>query len=400
MGKKYLKFLQRFFQLFFLPLWHLQKLIPRDRNLWLFGDRYGTKYSENSRSFFEYCHAEHPEIKAVWITRSKDVFSYLRNRKMNVLYKWSFKSVIYSLRAGVTFYSISRSDINNYFVNGAKLVNLWHGAPIKKFGLLKRKELLLYPCNSVFLYKIKIFFFPYYDAYSFDYVLYTSPYFTNVLKSAFNINEDKLLLTGFPRNDSLFTNSEDDLIKKINDKYNTPYKILYLPTWRSTVEDFDPFIDNEFKVKQWHEFLHNSNSVLIYKPHPGIRVLSKDADSNEHERIVRIEESPFIDINRIMKSVDVLITDYSSVYYDFILLNKPVVLFPYDYSKYISDYYGFSLDYYKEIAGVKCHSWVEILDVIRGKKFQNIDKETVGKFNYYQDGKSSERLYSTISTKL
>ena len=116
--------------IFFIPLWHLQKLIKRDSKTWVFGSWNGEKYNDNSMYFFEYVN-RFTKIKAYWITKSKNVYKELKNRNFNVEYANSFKGIYITLIAKYFFISWGKTDINNYFTNGGLLFNLWHGNPIK-----------------------------------------------------------------------------------------------------------------------------------------------------------------------------------------------------------------------------------------------------------------------------
>lgn len=370
-------------------------MIPRNNKIWIFGDRYGLKYSDNTKAFFDYVREVHgKEIKVIWLTRSHEVYSYLKNQNICVFYVWSIKGIFYSLRAGVVLYSVSRRDINPYFTRGAIHINTWHGGPMKKIGFLchgfqSKSDSLRRRITAALL--------PFCDEYSFDYIVNTSSFFDDILQEAFDIKKSQLLLTGYPRNDIFFTHFRHSIINELNAKFNNPRIILYLPTWRIREGDLDPFSNKGFVKDNWNSYLTQSNTILIYKIHPGVAaILNENNMLDGVERIIELPEYPMMDINEIMKSVDILITDYSGAYFDFLLLNKKTILFPYDLEEYNTLYSGLIVDYMQDITDVKCYSWEQILNELITDAVENADPNTVSRFNTYMDGNSSYRLFNRI----
>lgn len=113
-----------------IPFWHLQRIIPRNKKLWIFGAWYGKKYSDNSRALFEFILEHDPSVNIIWLTKDVDIRNRIRldGNKSELI--TSLKGIIYSLRAGVVCFSSGINDVNNFFINGAKIINLWHGSPL------------------------------------------------------------------------------------------------------------------------------------------------------------------------------------------------------------------------------------------------------------------------------
>lgn len=118
----------------FLPFWYLERLMPRDCKIMVFGSFAGKCYSDNSKAFFEYMILNHSEIRSVWITKSKTIENYLKAKNIDVYLRHSLKGVFYTLRAKYFISDHGNSDINHFLMNGAKKIYLWHGMPLKKMG--------------------------------------------------------------------------------------------------------------------------------------------------------------------------------------------------------------------------------------------------------------------------
>lgn len=257
------------------------------------------------------------------------------------------------------------------------MVQLWHGTPIKKNDLTDLNE-------------------------QYHYFIISSEIFLNEQKMFTKLN-CKILLNGYPRNDILLnTNSS-----KINNDYNL--KILFLPTHRyrlingepHRVKIFDLF-EYGFDVDNLIEFLTKNNCHLSIKLHPMQRFKNDYLCKRmkQSPQIDLIEDNAFSDVNTHLINCDVLISDYSSVIFDFLLIDKPIFLAPFDiHDPYIRDSLRF--EYSKIAPGIISYNWNELIknlsffidngdSQIENRKIMN------NRFNYYKDGNSCERLYNCI----
>ena len=96
-----------------------------------------------------------------------------------------------------------------------------------------------------------------------------------------------------------------------------------------------------------------------------------------------------------MKDADILITDYSSVYFDFILTGKSVILAPFDFHSYTNQSRPLYYDYFKVIEGIKAHDWLEIFEILKDNSYYNTSNQTIMKFHLYLDNQSSKRIIET-----
>ena len=240
MRKAFTRFKVLFFHFilfFFIPLWLLQRLIPRKKNLWVFGAWHGRKFSDNSKELFLKIANDHKDIKPVWLSRDKRIINHLRKKGFKSYKINSYKGILNSLRAKVIIISSSKSDINPFFINGAKLIQIWHGAPMKKIGM----SMKISKRRKIFL-EIQKKLFPFKYEYTYDYVVSTSDCFDKILSESLLVPSSNIIVSGYPRNDILFKkNFEHNMIQKWNQKFDYPKKIIYLPTFRSVNDKTDYF---------------------------------------------------------------------------------------------------------------------------------------------------------------
>ena len=135
--------LKRILFLFIYPFIFLLKIIPRDKNIWIFGNFKG--YIDNTKYLYEYINDdEESPLEIYWLTKDKVTYFKLKSENKNVLYYYSSLAVWKSLRAGVSFFSNGYSDLNKIATMNSYIVNLWHGFPIKKIAFDAELEVTFY----------------------------------------------------------------------------------------------------------------------------------------------------------------------------------------------------------------------------------------------------------------
>lgn len=245
--------------------------------------------------------------------------------------------MFYSFIGKVYFYNAYISDINTWTHGNAVKVNLWHGTPMKKIEFDISRGTISHIFNNSIKSK---FFYP--NQYTkADYILSTSKKVSEIFSSAFRLDISQCLEFGYPRNDIL-TYSKDkiiDFIKKyepssslelINSlgKYEKTY--VYMPTWRDDGSDFIGKSKIDFEVL--NKVLAEKNYCLILKLHNNTKL---PIDLNDFENIILFDNKA--DIYPLLPFTHTLITDYSSIYFDYKLMDKEVVFFCFDKDEYIKD---------------------------------------------------------------
>lgn len=303
-------------------IYRINKNKKRNKALWIFGCWGGMKYSDNSKYLFEYVCKEHPEIRAVWITVNKNVYEELISRGKEVYLANTSSANEIIKEAGVAFFTNSLNDFgDNPLLNGAKICALFHGVGFKD-------ELRELENQNTIKAKVKWLKHKIYD------LSYTSFIFTtsDFLKKKFYIQQynaslERIILTGQPRNDLFF-----DMSAKI--EHTSEQYILYMPTFREDEEGQEllrVIVNNMANSNTLNTLLEKNGYKLIIKPH----YLTTVEKNNKNSNILIYNDLDIPDIQELLIKTSVLITDYSSVISDFVLLNRPILIFSYDLEEYI-----------------------------------------------------------------
>ena len=378
------------FYLIFRPIWILERLIIRNKNIWIFGAWFGQKYSDNSKWLYEYVIKNNPEIYPVWITKNKDIYLKLKQENKNVCLSHSLKGIYYCLHAKYAFLTNGVEDVNMYFINGATQIWLWHGMPLKKIlkSTDKWKQLTKFQ-----LKKSKII-----NPYNYlnpDYTVSSSDFFTKILIEAFDLPENQILCTGLPRVDAFFCNKTEQLCEDIRNKYKDVKIFFYMPTYRQKEKAYNPFdIKYNFNENEFNSFLEKNNIVILYKPH----FVDSNINLNiKSERFLLLNDNMFNDLYILLNSIDALITDYSSVFFDFIPSKKPIFLFPFDYSDYIQNSRSHYFNLFNEMKANICSNWNEFYSIIEKNMINCYCPENY-KFIEYLDGNSCKKIVEKIKS--
>ena len=410
-GIKILRYLRIFFRYLYyislLPLCWLSRIFPRNNKLWVFGAWFGTRYSDNARYLFEYVQRE-KDIKSIWITRNKELIPQIRRDGNNAFLSSSPLGIYYMLRAGVAIVSSGLSDLNGVLINGAFKVNLWHGAPMKKLNF-DSENFKSEGATKKYIKETIFSILPHIrEIKTYDFILATSDYFQAIMASAFDIPDTNVKALGYPRNDVLFDEDHDNEYMEKLKKNNSCKNILaYLPTYRDNIDqrkDFELFSKYGFDRKAMEAFLKETNSILLIKLHYVEQERMKNKHIDVGSRIVYADENEVTDINDVLQYVDVLITDYSGVYFDYLLFNKPVIFAAFDIEAYVEQR-GLYDDYEFYIAGPVAKSWPEVIEQAKDalwnpKKFEDIRIEKNEIFNKYCDGESSMRVCEYLKSQV
>jgi CDP-glycerol glycerophosphotransferase (TagB/SpsB family) len=385
------KVLRYFISILYLPVWWLQRIFPRKKNLWVFGGWYGLKYSDNSKCLFEYVDDNENAIECVWITKSDDIMKKLRNEGRKSALAFSIEGIFYLLRAGYVVFSSGKNDVNPYFINGAVTINTWHGAPMKKIG---QDDKYGYERKKDAIIKI---FFPYIREYGIDGTVSTADVFTPIMQSAFNLKPNNVCCSGYPRNDLFFLTSRHPLLLNWDKSFNSPRKIIYLPTFRDHSGNFRPFRNYGFDESLMHDLLTETNSILISKGHYIDNEIGGEVKS---DRIIHLNDKDVDDLNYLLKDTDILITDYSGVYFDFLITEKPILFAPFDIEDYLLKHRELYFDYNTIVCGPLAKNWSEVVaglrELMTNDTYAEVRKEKNRIFNKFHDNNNSKRLFNSL----
>lgn len=312
--------------------WPLQQLIdvllrhiPRDHRLVVMGSP-SERFADNAAHLFLYL-SDRPErtISPVWISGSKTVVERLRTNGYAAELRWSWSGIRACIKAGTYVYSAYRSDINRWFSSHATNVCLWHGIPIKRI-IRDLPDSAPLPGGLARIGRSGQEPPP-------DRLLSSTRFVTRrCFIRAFGIPENRCWELGYPRNDHLLTSPREPhpmLIQRSNglDRIKTAHFVVGMfLTWRDD-SAFD--LASPDLVNRLADLCAEHGGLLVYKAHYN----ATPVDVNEE---LCVHLPPELDLNAYLGFCDVLITDYSSVTFDFLLLGRPILFYLPDLERYLS----------------------------------------------------------------
>lgn len=338
-------------------------LFPRKKKRWAFGSFRGA-FNDNAKYLFIYANEHCPDRETAWVSANRDTVAQVRSLGYKAYRSTSLKGAFYALTSKYWFYNSYTSDIMFCLSGGAMCVNLWHGVGLKRIefntvsGPLSDRYIKRKPRD--------VFFHP----ESFrrpDYLLTSSPFQTSMFAKAFRIPESRCLEYGYPRN-AILKAIKPEILEFIN-RYEPPFTsallaefenfskvYIYMPTWRDSQREI--FIQN-LDLQKLNEALSAKGELLLLKPHANTVVTDEIGGYSN----IRLIDSK-CDVYPLLPFTDVLITDYSSILYDYILMSgKAVLLYLYDYAGYVRErdfYYPFD----ENVIGERAHNSDELIAAI------------------------------------
>ena len=176
-----------------------------------------------------------------------------------------------------------------------------------------------------------------------------------------------------------------------------------MPTFRTaewTGEVFNPFDEKYgFDMDEFLAELERHKSVLVYKPHfydARFMQTVRHKDPETLSRFISVGDADYDELYNFVGQVDMLMTDYSSIYFDFIATGKPVVLLPFDYEDYLTYARAHYFDYFENVEGEKARSWQEFYQILDAGTYRPVSDAARHKFAEYVDGECCKKLYGKI----
>ena len=342
-------------------------------------------YADNSRYFFEYC-VQNTDLNVFLLTKNKDLFTELDSRfPGKILYAYSKKGLRTFLKSGIVFMSHNKFDFHPYYPIGSRkeFINLWHGSPLKRVDYTRFKGSDEHTNLSKFCKK----------------AIVSSEFTKYLFATVWKMHIDDLWMTGQPRNDVLEIEN-----KELEDQFPILKKkiILYAPTFREW-EDVKFFPFDDLDLLDLHNYLEREDAYILIRCHLNdwenldSEILKKTGKS---ERLIFASVDMFPCIHQLLPFSDVLITDYSSIYFDFLILNRPIIFLPYDLDLY-NKKRGFTVDYNRNTPGPKLKDYAAFKAHLEAY-FNNpeLDQEERikirDKYNAFLDGNASKRIVDII----
>ena len=356
---------------------------------WVFCESFfGKSYSDSPKYIYEYLAGSYPgQYKFIWVINKKNTDIPYRHSKVKR----------FSLRY---YYYLARSKY--YIFNGRQpewvrkregniFLQTWHGTPLKRL-VFDLEDI----SSATTRYKKQV----YNQSRSWDYLIAPNQYSSDIFRRCF-LYDKEMLETGYPRNDILHSKNKKQTADRIKEKLGIPKDkktILYAPTWR----------DDEYYTKGRYKFTLQLDLTLL-KEKLGkeyvilLRTHYFIADSLD---VTGVEDfafnlSKYDDIAELYLISDILITDYSSVFFDYANLRRPMLFFMYDLEKYRDILRGFYIDTEKELPGPILSTSEEVLNALQNinqieKKYKDKYVNFYDKFCSWEDGSASKNVADRV----
>lgn len=344
----------------------------------------GKRFADNSRYVYLYLSTYKEELKlskVIWIANDEQIGSELHNAGFTVYMKYSLKSFYYHLKAGYFLYDQFSYDFITLLAKGAKLINLWHGMPLKKFGLMCGQDWNLGD----------------------GYLLTCSEFGNQTIGRAFHVNPDHLVHGMYPRNyyltntSSFLTNEEAIYMRLLKEQQDRGKKILfYLPTFRKSQLLFLGESSSSV-LTDFYKFLHEHGYFMLTKLHYGGYSVNKDRIGVSADYSL-LNLSPKVDVYPFLKETDILITDYSSVLFDFLYLDRDIICYPFDLKDYQSEDRGLLVDYQSLPADIVL-SLEELKENLILKRSAR-DSHSCGRKKWLEKCFDNQTIYNTVQNAL
>ncbi len=362
----------------------------------------GKSYSCSPKAIYEYMisNNRYNDYNYIWSFKDIDEYKFLEKNKNTKIVKQN--TTEYKKCLAKAKYWIFNYKIPDYLYpkKNQIFVQCWHGTPLKRLGCdLEHFDNVLNTVKGMKKrYKI--------EASKFSYFISPSKFATDKFISAWNLKEihkeDIIVQEGYPRNDFLFNYTEDDA-KKIKHKLgieNDKRKIiLYAPTYRANQHEAGVgyTYKEEIDFSRLRKIIGNKY-IILFRPH---YFIANIFDFEKYNGFV-YDVSKIDDINELYIITDMLITDYSSVFFDFANLKRPILFYMYDLEHYRDKSNGFYIDLH-ELPGpiVKTQKELEkkIIDLDSNFKYDEKYLKFNRKYNYLDDGNASKRVVEKIINK-
>lgn len=375
--KKYYKFAKR--------------LLPVDNNLIVFESGIGKQYADSPRYVYEEMIKRGLDYKYIWVCNKNIRFNDLNTRKIKRLspqyYYYLAKAKLWVNNQNFPTYIEKRHETT--------YLQTWHGTPLKKMlndieNITGRTDDYLERVTNA--------------TRSWDYLISPSKYATKAFRSAFKY-EVEVLEVGYPRNDLFFKDNylekQEEIRKKLNIKSDIKI-ILYAPTFRDNeTTGKNKFLFNmAMDLKKMQEAL-SDEYVILMRTH--VIVKNKFKISEELDNFV-IDVSSYSEVQELLLITDILMTDYSSVMFDFANTDRPMLFFTYDFETYRDEVRGFYMDFENEAPGPLVRDTDQIIDSILhidevkttyAEKYASFKE----RFCSLEDGQASTRVVDELLKK-
>lgn len=374
------------------------KLVKVDPKLVIFIAFHGRGYSDNPRAIYEAMRQD-PRFEGyrfIWFIK-KHKQKQITIPGAEVKEYFSFSYFYYMSKAK---YWIINCKMPTHIAKKEEQVYLqtWHGTPLKRLAhdIEAAEDMTFYRSAVSFAQMTQSYDI---DVARYNYMISPNPFCTEVFQSAFRIQRERLIETGYPRNDFICNTTKEEM-ERLKEKYRLPKDkkiVLYAPTWRDNSYVASGYT---FELKadfhKWKEIL-GEEYIVVFKPHYLI-INTYEKDSSLQGFLYSIPAEA--DIRELYVISDMLITDYSSVFFDYAILKRPIYFYMYDIEEYANDLRGFYLDIHKDLPGDIYTNEDELLAAVKQDAYDETAYQAFyERFCSCEDGNAAKRVIDIVFHK-
>jgi CDP-glycerol glycerophosphotransferase len=330
-------------------------------------------YSDNPRAISEGLTRRRPDLSRRWATEADGLPPNSRQ---------------YLAALGRARYLVTNLHMPAYYRKkpGTLYLQTWHGTPLKRIGFDIGRP--AFPARKRFEDDLRR------DVARWDVLISPNRFSTDVFRRAFGY-DGRIVETGYPRNDVLRSPEAGQIRETVRRRLglsNGTRAVLYAPTWRDN-ESFSLELD----LEQLRSRLGDGWIVLL-RAHTRV---ADTVDPRASGGAVNVSAYP--DIRDLYLAADVLVTDYSSVMFDFAVTGKPMLFYTYDLAEYRDEIRGFYFDFEREAPGPLLATTEEVTDALEGldsaeSRYAEPYAQFLQRFCYLEDGRASERVIDAVFT--
>ncbi len=372
-------------------------LIPVDNRMILFLAFHGRSYNDNPRALYEAMRQDprFSEYRFVWVLRNPGQETIPGAETVRYLSLGYFVAVA---RAKVWIFNC-KMPMYLYKKKSQIYLQTWHGTPLKRLGhdIEPVPGQRFYRSGLTYEQMCRTYDV---DSERYDAMISPNAFCTGVFPHAFGIKKEKLIETGYPRNDFLSTYTQED-VQRIRADLKIPEGkkvILYAPTWRDDSFQTSGYTFRlQADFRKWKERLPE-DTVVLFKPH--YLIVNQQQDDPELQDFL-ISVPADTDIRDLYVVSDALVTDYSSVFFDYGILKRPVYFYMYDLEAYAGDLRGFYMDIEQELPGKIYRTEESLLQDLAAGEFDDSRYPAFTKrYNNREDGQASRRVLDSLAVRL
>lgn len=348
---------------------------------------FGKSYSDSPKYIYEYLSKNYPgKYKFIWVVNKRTKIPYKHTR----VKRFSIRYAYYLARCKYYVFNVRQPE---WVVKrkGNVFLQTWHGTPLKKLVFDQEEVMAASPLYKAQFYK---------QSRLWDYLVSANEFSSKAFRSAF-LYDKEILEYGYPRNDLMYHPDKEKLAASIKRKLHIPEgkkTVLYAPTWRD--DEYYGRGEYKFSLKLDLKLLKKelgSDYIVLLRTH---YFIADKLDVSGLEDFV-VNVSSYDDITELYLISDILITDYSSVFFDYANLKRPILFYTYDLEKYRDMLRGFYLDIEKDVPGPLLFTDEEVADAIKNidvisARYKEKYDEFYNRFCSLENGHASEMVAKRV----